>query len=485
MPTETMELPPLRLLSVIIPVYNEKIFLPQLLEKIGVLEWPMEVILVDDGSTDGTQVWLKKFQSDHSIVPQSSRASIAFKFIYHPTNQGKGAAIRAGLKEATGNLLIIQDADLEYDPSEYGRLMEPILLGQADVVYGSRFLGESRRVLSFSNIMSNKIITFISNIFTDLGLTDMVTGYKMFKTDIMKSINLRSNRFGIEPEITAKISKLRCAIYEVPISFNGRTATEGKKSTWFDGILVLFTIIKYWLIDDLFENTAVWRALRIMEGASAYNSWLAKKVLPDVGTRVLETGSGTGNITTFLLESESVVATDLEEFYLDDLKRKFRMFTNVHVRKLDLLLDNETRAVAEQLKPNTVLSMNVLEHIEDHGKALRNIRDLLPSGGRLVILVPAHQLLYGSIDKQVGHFRRYSKESLSKIIEESGLTVKKSTYLNMLGAIGWFINGRVLKKKLFPSRQVRLFDFLVKILKIEDYIDPPFGLSVVVVAEKP
>ena len=225
-------------LSVIIPCYNEIYTLEKILNKIKKLSInKIEVILVDDFSNDGTREIIHNKIKNKKLVD---------KILYHDTNLGKRAAIRTGIKVATGEIIIIQDADLEYDPIEYRKLIKPIIDKKADVVYGSRFLGESgHRVLYFWNRVANAILTMLSNIFTNINLTDMETGYKVFKADIIKNIEIEENRFGFEPEITAKISKLKCRIYEVGISYHGRTYDEGKKIGWQDAFKAIFCIFKY------------------------------------------------------------------------------------------------------------------------------------------------------------------------------------------------------------------------------------------------
>jgi len=219
-------------LTVIIPVFNEASTILKVLERVKKVPIEKEVIVVDDASTDGTRENLEKRGEE-------------IKLFFHETNQGKGAAIRTALAHVTGDLVIIQDADLEYDPSEYPHLMAPILEGKADVVYGSRFSGGPHRVLFFWHAVGNRIITTLSNMLTDLNLSDMETGYKIFKTEILRKITIESDRFGFEPEITAKIVHLGCRIYEIPISYWGRDYSEGKKINWKDGIAALYWIIRY------------------------------------------------------------------------------------------------------------------------------------------------------------------------------------------------------------------------------------------------
>jgi glycosyltransferase involved in cell wall biosynthesis len=219
-------------LTVIIPTYNEVGTIFEVIKKVKEVSSDKEIIVVDDGSTDGIRNILKERRD-------------GVKVLFHDTNKGKGAAIRTALPHITGDIVIIQDADLEYDPSEYPRLISPILEGKADVVYGSRLMGGPHRVLFYWHSVGNKIITTLSNIFTDLNLSDMETGYKVFRAEVLKKIKIESNRFGFEPEITAKIAKMGCRVYEVPISYWGRDYSEGKKIKWKDGVAAIYWIIKY------------------------------------------------------------------------------------------------------------------------------------------------------------------------------------------------------------------------------------------------
>jgi glycosyltransferase involved in cell wall biosynthesis len=226
-------------LSVVIPVYNERDWLREVVRRVESVPLPKEIILVDDCSTDGTRDILKELEAEgHRVV-------------YQPKNQGKGAALRTGFEHATGTVILVQDADLEYDPAEYPKLLQPILENRADVVFGSRFIGESHRVLYFWHYVCNKFLTMLSNMFTNLNLTDMETCYKVFRRDVLKGLKLKSNRFGFEPEFTAKIAKRRpkWRIYEIPISYAGRTYEEGKKIGLKDAFQALWCIIRYWMAD--------------------------------------------------------------------------------------------------------------------------------------------------------------------------------------------------------------------------------------------
>jgi glycosyltransferase involved in cell wall biosynthesis len=226
-------------LSIVIPVYNERQTIAEVLRRVLAVRTGLkkEVIVVDDFSQDGTREWLSAYR--HPQV----------KTFFHEVNQGKGAALRTGFQKATGDIILVQDADLEYDPREYPLLLQPILDGRADVVYGSRFQGGAHRVLFFWHSVGNKILTTFCNMMSDLNLTDMETCYKVFKRDVLAKIRLNSRRFGFEPEITIKLARLRCRIYEVPISYSGRDYSEGKKIGWKDGVAAFIHILRYGLFD--------------------------------------------------------------------------------------------------------------------------------------------------------------------------------------------------------------------------------------------
>ncbi len=233
-------------LSVVMPVYNEIKTLPEILKRVLAVQIPKEIIIIDDCSNDGSREFLKRFLEEHKNNPLENNEIRVF---FHKKNEGKTSALRTGFQHVSGDIVIVQDADLEYNPKEYHILIEPILDGRADVVYGSRFMGGPHRVLFFWHYVGNKFLTLLSNMFSNLNLSDVWTGYKVFRAEVIKKINLKSNRFGFEPEVTAKVAKLRCRVYEVPISYSGRTYAEGKKIDWKDGIRALYQIIRFSLFD--------------------------------------------------------------------------------------------------------------------------------------------------------------------------------------------------------------------------------------------
>ena len=239
-------------LSVVIPVFNERGTIEEILRRVQAVELDKEIIVVDDGSTDGTRQVLVALVGIAGSPKKARRPTRSkairvdnIRLFCQPANRGKGAALRRGFREARGDIVIVQDADLEYDPTDYGRLIQPIVMGAADVVYGSRFLGGPHRVLLFWHSVGNKVLTLISNMLTNLNLTDVWTCYKAFRREVIQSLDLREDRFGFEPEVTAKIARAQWRIYEVQISYWGRTYAEGKKITWKDGVRGLWCILKY------------------------------------------------------------------------------------------------------------------------------------------------------------------------------------------------------------------------------------------------
>ncbi len=467
-----------KLLSVLVPVYNERAYLRHVLER--VLSSPLppgldrEIVVVDDASTDGSRERLQELAAQY---PAQIRA------FYQERNQGKGAAIRRAISEMRGDIAIIQDADLEYDPAEYGRILAPILQHGADVVYGSRFAGsQQRRVLNFHHEMGNRFLTFCSNWFTGLNLTDMETCYKAFRSDLLRTIPLRSCRFGIEPEITAKIAKRNATVYEVPISYYGRGYAEGKKIGWKDGFSALWTIFKYGLLDDCFDEKYGHAILHSLSHARRYAEWQVAALLSDMGERVLEIGSGIGNISRLLPKREHLTVSDFNAEYLEILRSAFEGNELVSVEKFDLTCDADADRL-RGLGHDTIVCLNVLEHIEDDGAALRRMRGILKPGGRLLLLVPQCKWLFGSYDRLVGHYRRYDPDDLRGKLEEAGFRVRRLQGFNRASTPGWWWNAVVCNRSQMGRLQLKLFDMMVPVLKKIDRWLPFPGQSLIAVAE--
>lgn len=458
-------------LSVIIPVYNERYTVRELVRRVVAVNVSKEVVIVDDGSTDGTSEILKSIAARYSEV----------RLFHQPRNQGKGAAIRRGIEQATGEFLIIQDADLEYDPSEYPSLLKPLLAGEADVVYGSRFVAGHRRVHLFWHAVANRGLTLLTNVLTNLNLTDMETCYKAFRTDVIKRIPLRSDRFGFEPEITMKVAKLGCRIFEVPISYHGRDYSEGKKIGPRDAVSAVWTLLKYWLISDI--GHVGQHTLARMSELGTYNRTMFELFAPYLGRRVLEIGAGAGNLSRFLLDKDVVILSDVETEYLRLLRRRFGSYENVQIRHLDL--DSFTAADLGGEMIDSVVCLNVLEHIQDDKRVLGELYRTVEPGGVVVVLVPAHPELYSDLDRNLGHFRRYTKELLEERFREAGFVVEKSGYFNWVGAVGWYAFGRLLKRPHITKAATRGYRLASSLRALEEPGGFRFGLSTIAVGRRP
>src|SRR5579884_1556893 len=369
------------LLSILIPVYNERTVVERSLAQVLAAPLPenmeRELIIVDDCSTDGTS----------RILENIAATDCRIRLFRKEVNEGKGAAIRTALQHARGDFCLVQDADLEYDPAEYPHLLKPLLDGRADAVFGSRYLaGEQMRVLAFWHSLLNKWLTLISNMFCNLNVTDMETCYKVFRTDLLKSIPIRANRFGFEPEITMKAAKRKLRIYEVPISYHGRTYEEGKKIGWRDGIKALGVIMHFWLIDDLYAEPYGRAFLNNLTGTPQYLSWMTHIVRPYLGDTVLELNAGIGNLAGRLMARRvCYVAAERDSLYLHALHNRFLRAPNVSVRSVDVDRLADFDGVGGPF--DTVLCVNVLEYAEEPA-FLQALWQKLKPGGCLVVLVP-------------------------------------------------------------------------------------------------
>jgi glycosyltransferase involved in cell wall biosynthesis len=463
-------------LSILIAAYNEETSLCPCVEAVLTAELPAgltrEVIVVDDGSQDATWSVMQRLAADYAETVRVFR---------QPQNIGKGAALRRGIAESTGDLIVFQDADLEYDPQEYRRLLHPILIGRADVVFGSRFAGEERKVLFFWHTLANRFLTLCSNMLNDTNWTDMETCYKAFRAECLRAIPLESNRFGIEPEITAKIARNRLRMFEVPISYNGRTYEEGKKITWKDGAAALWFILKYRFSSNYSDPGKV--TLDAMEQAPRFNEWMYESIKPWLGQRVAELGVGRGNLSRHIKQHEHVLLTDYRTDYLEELRTRWQHHPHLEIGKLDMT----ERADYDQLRdfaPDSVVFLNVLEHIENDRAVLKALHETVPDGCRLVILVPFNQKLFSDFDRALGHFRRYETGELESKLREAGFEVQEQFFFNKVGVIAWYIANTLGKQGSLKPWQLRLYNFLTPIFRILDKVLPTSGLSTVVVGRK-
>jgi glycosyltransferase involved in cell wall biosynthesis len=465
-------------LSVLMPVFNEVRTLRTIVSRVlnAPVTIPIELVVVDDGSTDGSRQLLRELAArDERIRP-----------VYHERNQGKGAAIRTAIAAMTGDLALIQDADLEYNPTDYPALLRPMLDGIADAVFGSRFLsGTHRRVLYFWHEVANKLLTLFCNVLNNINLTDMETGYKLVRADVLRAIPLTSRSFTIEPELATKLAQWNLRLYEVPISYEGRTYADGKKIGCTDAFKALGAMIKYRFFARRFTTHDGFYILQSLRNARGFNRWMLRQVLPFVGQRVLEAGCGIGSLSEGLLDRERLVCVDNDRFYVQRIGQRYGHLANVSVRELDLLrmADHVEDLRREDL--DTIVCMNVLEHLDDDGRTLADFHRILRPGGHAIILVPAHQWLYTGVDRALGHVRRYTRRELELKMCAAGFEVVHSQGFNRLGSMGWFVSGKILRRTTLSAGQMKLYEWLLPVAKLFERLPVLPHLSVIAVGRKP
>jgi glycosyltransferase involved in cell wall biosynthesis len=461
------------ILSVLMPVYNESRTLRTIVARVldSPIECEIELICVDDCSKDDSLAILRELAADDPRI----------KVIAQPVNMGKGKAIRTAIEAMTGDIGIIQDADLEYDPAEYPRVLGPILSGDADAVYGSRFASsEVRRVLFFWHSLGNKLLTTLSNMANDLNLTDMETCYKAVRGDLLKSLRLTCDRFGLEPEITARLAQANARIYEVPISYRGRTYAEGKTIGWRDGVEALWLVFKFRFIDTKGTNDAGHLSLESLGSAPAVSRWLLSNFTDYIGERVLEAGAGSGNMTEHLLDRRELTVVDHDPVHIDSVIRRFGHLENVDVREGDL---ESSDLYLELPKVDSVLSVNVLEHMEKPESAVRGFHEILEENGTALILVPAHEWLYSRADIALRHRSRYTVGQIRALLETQDFEVEFCHEFNRLGVLGWMFN-KVMGRTSIGRFQARMFGILLPLAKLVERLPFLPGLSIVAVARR-
>jgi glycosyltransferase involved in cell wall biosynthesis len=465
-----------RLLSVLMPVYNEARTLRTIVGRVlaSPVSLPLELICVDDGSRDASV----------AILESLAAADPRIRVIRQPQNMGKGAAIRTAIQHMTGDIGLIQDSDLEYDPADYPALIAPILEGNADAVFGSRFAAASqRKILLYWHGVANHLLTWMTNILNDINLTDMETCYKAVRSDVLKQTPLKSDRFGIEPELTTRLAQWNIRLYEVPISYHGRTVAEGKKIGWKDAVSAVWTLFKYRFIDVRFTTHDGYYVLQSMRRAHGLNRWILEQFKAYVGARVLEAGCGIGNFTELLLDRERLVCLDNDPLYVEMLNWRLGHLENVTTLQFDLADSNGYEPLKRE-RIDTIVCLNVLEHIAPDEQVLKAYFDLLEPGGHAIILVPAHPSLFSPCDEALGHQRRYTSAELRTKLQGAGFDIVMLEEFNRMGVPGWYWNKQLGRRDLNP-RQMMAFEWLLPVAKTIEALRIGRGLSLIGVGRKP
>lgn len=476
--TTNKEKPPFKL-SVLLPVRNERFLVKESIEKVLCFRHSLikeiELIVVDEGSTDGTFAIVEELALQHPNV------------ILHPLprSRGKGHAIRSAIQLATGQLTIFQDAALEYNPEDWARLLRPFFEANADAVFGSRFLStDYRRVPFFKHSIGNRLLTSLSNLMTDLYLTDMQTYYKMVRTRLLQSIPLRSDDGSFDAELTAKLAKRGAAIHDVPIRYVGRDTLERKGFHWKDGMKSIKSILYWKLVDDIYgEDQYGSEILSSLQHVQKFNKWMAEVIQEHVGSRVLEIGAGLGSLTVHLIPRERYLATDINPDYLLYLQNQSLGKAYFGVQKLDLCDVDAFSRLREQF--DTIICLNVLEHVQQNETALKNMYQALEPGGKAIILVPQGKWLYSVADEVLEHVKRYTMDELKQEVEDAGFQVVSTADYNKISVPAWFFNGKILRKKTFSSVQLKIVNTMTPVFKHLDQVVPWHGLSAIVVAQRP
>ena len=465
-------------LSVLVPVYNERHVVEASLRRVLALRdesiSSLELIVVDDCSTDGSWEILERLAAEDERIT----------LLRHDHNQGKGAAVRTAISRATGEISIIHDADLEYNPADIPALLVPFAREGADAVFGSRYLSAPyRRALMHRHTMINKTLTSLSNWLTDLNLTDLETCYKAVNTTLLQSIPLRSNDFKFEVEIAFKLAKRRARLFEAPIRYLPRTQEEGKKIRARDGVLALLAMLRFALIDDLYQEDEYGsHILAELERAHRFNFWMGSTLRPFIGDRVLEIGAGIGTLTNQFIPRELYIASDINPHYLNYLQSY--SFGKPYLRVLEIDAGNPKHFRGLEKQFDTALMINVLEHVPDEMTALRNLWSALEPGGRAIILVPQHPALYGTLDAAIDHQKRYTAAGLEQALTRAGFRVEKLFDFNRFSVPGWWLNGKVFRRKKFSRVQLKMVNTLVPVLRRIDRIWPWSGLSLIGIGVK-
>ncbi len=451
-------------LTILIPAYNEAATIETALRRLWKVELPLpcETIVIDDASDDPTAELVERLREE-SPYP--------LRLIRHQRNRGKTAALRSGLAQARGSLTLIYDADLEYDPADIPRLLAPVLEGLADAVYGSRFQSPERRVLFFWHALGNRLVTALANLFANLNLTDMETCFKLVRTDTLRRMRLRSERFGFEPEVTVKLGRLGERVYEVPIRYAGRSYDEGKKIRWWDALRAVGTILRAGLLEaPLADPEAAWRWRR--ERLRRYHRELLRRLAPAVGPRVLVAGPDRDGLLLHLLPSRRLLVLEPDPDRVARLRSRFSHRPNVAIRPWS---PDQGEVGMEGEVFDTIITAPPGDGCPERLPFLPDRTYMPAPGGHLVVLLPAGPA-------PAGEPERCRPEQARRMVEEAGLTLVRLEYFDMVGAVGCWCASRIPVLRRLRSRWVALYRYLQPLLLLERIAPPPIGRTLLVIA---
>jgi len=465
-------------LSIIVPVCNQQYSVNSAFLGISATVLPdgmeREIIFVDDGSTDGSYAVLQSLASRNPDVI----------ILRHEETLGPGACFQTALTRVTGELCLIQDVQLAFNPQEYIRLLAPVLDGMADVVLGSRFLPyQYRRVLPYIQSRRHHRISRLTSRLSNRDFSDVLCPFKLFRTIIVKSIPLRCRGIGASNELLAKLVKRGFRLCEVPVSYRGWSYGAEKPIDLRQMWSAMAAAVVFCFIDDIYEKQYGHDILHRLSATHRFNRWMADTIRPWVGDTVLEIGAGMGNLTMKLLPRAQYVVSDIDPLHLDFLSQVLAESTRVRVERADLESREDFDRLAGQF--DTVVCLNVVEHVNQDELALSNIHRALMPGGRACILVPQIPEIYGTLDKVLGHYRRYTQMELAGKMEQAGFVVEKIFSFNRPAVPAWWLNGRILRATNFGRIQLKIYDSLVWLFRRIDKFLPWRGVSVIAIGRKP
>lgn len=466
----------IRKLSVLMPVQNEHYSLRKVVERVlaSPVGMDIELVIVDDGSDD----W-----SVHKIV-ELSRQHPNINAIFHPTTLGIGTAIRTAVEHMTGDVAIIQEPDPAYDPGQYPKLLDPIRRNIADVVFGSRMTaGGPHRVLSMWHALAIRLLTRLTNLLFNINLTDSETSFKAVRADILKQTILRSKGPAIMGELAARMAQWNIRLVEVPISYARPTLKQDKPVTWRQRFEKVWTLISCRFFRRCFTAHEGYYTLTVHKQARRYNNWVRSRFERYIGDCVLEAGAGIGTLADHLTSHPHLICIDYDPFYVRMLRLRFGLLENFQAEHFDLTdLNGYDWLLDEQL--DTVLCVNVLEHLRNDVGVLHKFHEVLTPGGVVILLVPHSNFLMSPMDAAVGHFRRYERDQLAKMMDQAGFDVVTLFGFNRLGGLGWFLVNRVLRRKRHTRGQLRWFNRLMPVVRLCEWVLPFPHVSLVCVGRK-